>query len=48
MAYTSAKANFRDTTTGVFDTQVSSLEELDIHLGYATGEEDDEDQEFEF
>eukprot|EP01038_Epipyxis_sp_PR26KG_P009192 gene9192-12397_t len=47
MAYTSAKANFNDATPGVFDTQVSSLEQLDFNLGYAV-DEDEDDTEIEF
>jgi hypothetical protein len=46
MAYTSAKTKFRESIPGVFDTQVSSLEELDQNLGLS--KEEDEDQDFDF
>lgn len=50
MAYTSAKGKFRETILGVFDTQVASLEELDVNLGLAssTADEEDEDNDFDF
>lgn len=47
MAYTSAKTKFREFIPGVFDTQVSSPEELDANLGVGSGEEE-EDNEFDF
>lgn len=47
MAYTSAKTRFRESIPGVFDTQVSSLEELDVNLGLNKDEEE-EDQDFDF
>ena len=47
MAYTSAKGKFRETIPGVFDTQVSSTEELDTNLGLAKDEEE-EDEGFDF
>eukprot|EP01034_Spumella_vulgaris_P032856 gene32856-40557_t len=47
MAYTSAKTKFREFIPGVFDTQVSSLEELDTNLGVSTGDDED-DNEFDF
>ncbi len=46
MAYTSAKTKFREAIPGVFDTQVSSLEELDVNLGIAGEEEESNDFEF--
>lgn len=47
MAYTSAKSKFREYIPGVFDTQVSSVEELDVNLGLNATEEE-ESNEFEF
>lgn len=47
MAYTSAKTKFREAIPGVFDTQVSSLEDLDCNLGLTT-DEDDQDDGFDF
>ena len=46
MAYTSAKTKFREGIPGGFDTQVSSLEELDVNLGLAKEEEEDEGFDF--
>jgi len=46
MAYSSAKTKFREAIPGVFDTQVSCLEELDASLGYKIDEESD--KEFDF
>ncbi len=46
MAYAAAKGKFRETIPGVFDTQVSALEELDSYLGL--GEEEEEDKDFDF
>jgi hypothetical protein len=45
MAYTSAKTKFRESIPGVFDLQVSSLEELDAALGL--GKEEDEDSDID-
>jgi len=47
MAYTSAKTKFRESIPGVFDMQVSSLEELDSSLGLNKDEEE-EDKDFDF
>lgn len=47
MAYASAKGKFRETVTGVFDTQVSSLEEMDLNLGLKKAEDEDDDEEFD-
>lgn len=47
MAYTSAKTKFREAIPGVFDTQVSSLDELEANLGLAAPDED-EDKDFDF
>lgn len=47
MAYAAAKGKFRETIPGVFDTQVSSVEELDSNLGLGDQEED-EDKDFDF
>jgi hypothetical protein len=47
MAYAAAKGKFRETIPGVFDTQVSSLEELDTNLGLGQ-EEEEEDKDFDF
>ena len=46
MAYTSAKGKFRDSLPGVFDTQASSIDELDTNLGLKDLEEE-EDNEFD-
>ena len=46
MAYTSAKGKFRDSLPGVFDTQASSIDELDTNLGLK-GLEEEEDNEFD-
>lgn len=46
MAYTSAKTKFREGIPGVFDMQVSSLEELDQNLGLSKDEEEDQDFDF--
>lgn len=49
MAYASAKGKFRETILGVFDTQVASLDELDVNLGLGKGEEEEEeDKDFDF
>eukprot|EP01040_Poterioochromonas_malhamensis_P008845 gene8843-9580_t len=48
MAYTSAKGKFREAILGVFDTQVSSLEELDANLGLGSAEDDEDDKDFDF
>jgi hypothetical protein len=47
MAYAAAKGKFRETIPGVFDTQVSSLEELDTNLGLGQ-EDEEEDKDFDF
>ncbi len=47
MAYASAKGKFRECIPGVFDTQVASVEELDVNLGVGK-EEEDEDKDFDF
>lgn len=47
MAYSSAKGKFREGLQGVFDTQVSSLEELDANLGLEK-DDDDDDEDFDF
>lgn len=47
MAYTSAKTKFREAIPGVFDIQVSSLDELEQSLGLASAD-DDEDKDFDF
>jgi hypothetical protein len=47
MAYTSAKGRFRESIPGVFDTQVSSTEEMDGNLGLKV-EEEEEDEGFDF
>lgn len=47
MAYTSAKTKFREAIPGVFDTQVSSIDELETNLGLAAPDED-EDKDFDF
>lgn len=46
MAYTSAKTKFREAIQGVFDMQVSSLEELDQNLGVSKEEEEEEGFDF--
>lgn len=48
MAYTSAKPSLRDEMEGVFDTQVSSIEELDVNLGLKSAEDSDEEEDFDF
>ena len=51
MTYTTAKASFRDKLTGVFDLQVSSLDELEKALGLkkdADDDDDDDDGEIDF
>lgn len=47
MAYASAKGKFRECIPGVFDTQVSSTEELEVNLGVG-GAEEEEDKDFDF
>jgi cofilin len=49
MAYTSAKPTLYDQIEGVFDTQVASVEELDVNLGYVNQEDEQEEEEaFDF
>lgn len=48
MAYTSAKGKFREQIPGVFDTQVASVEELDLNLGLAKDDDEDDDKDFDF
>jgi len=47
MAYTSAKIKFRETLIGVFDMQAASIEELEINLGLAK-DDDEDDKDFDF
>jgi cofilin len=48
MAYTSVKGKLRESLDGVFDMQVSDLEEMAVTLGLVKEEEEEEEEDFDF